>query len=74
MFNRGKKKWSSSKPGKVPSVDSYSECHWCNERFNWRYAPAVVNGRGQEFCRHECFTKNHENSARLTGAIDFEDL
>lgn len=74
MWYKGKKKWSSSKLSKIPTVDNHAECYWCKEKFNWRYAAAVVNGSGQEFCGDECFNKNRESSARLTGAIAFEDL
>lgn len=69
-----RKKKRQTKPTKVPMIDNYSRCDFCDRRFNWRYEPAMVNAAGKEFCGDKCFRSNMEKAARLSGPIAFDDL
>ena len=68
------KKKKAIKPSRVPTVDSYSDCDFCGNRFNWRYEPALANAAGRVFCNDKCFRANMEKVARLSGSIEFDDL
>lgn len=72
MLARKKKK--ASKPSRVPTVDSYSDCSYCGTRFNWRYEFALVNAAGKEFCGERCFKFNMEQAIRSSGSIEFDDI